>query len=41
VTTTSVATVLSPVYSDTGSTWNPWGSTGAYTYGPVSLTYCR
>ena len=40
VTTTGVATVLSAVYSSTGSTWLPYGAAGSYTYGPVGVTYC-
>jgi len=40
VTTTSAASVLTPVYSNDGTTWVPYGTAGSYTYGPVGLVYC-
>jgi len=39
-TTTSAASVISPIYSDNGSTWTPFGTSSTSTYGPVNLMYC-
>jgi len=40
VASTNAASVISPIYSNNGSTWTPYGASGNSTCGGVDLTYC-
>ena len=41
ITTTSAAGVLASAYSDDGSMWWHYGTSGSYGYGPLDLKYCE